>query len=137
MKKFEDFLMDTFSEAEEVEEKVSIGGKERAFKLKPIGANLGDELRNKCKKIKLYKGQQIVETDQDKFMDNLIVETITYPDFKNAELQASWGVMGAVELLKAMKSKMLDGEHATLVQLVSSVNGYDKGMTELIEEAKN
>lgn len=137
MNKFEDFLIDTFDDVEEVEKKVYIGGRERIIKLRPIGAVLGDEIRKRCKTTKIYKGQKIVESNQEKFMDNLIVETITYPDFKSAELQSAWGVMGAVELLHAMKSKMRDGEYAELGQLVSSINGYDKGMEEIIEEAKN
>lgn len=47
------------------------------------------------------------------------------------------GVIGAEELLQAMKSKMSDGEYADWSNEVVEINGYDKGMQELIEEAKN
>lgn len=70
-------------------------------------------------------------------MANLIIETTTYPDLKNAELQQAWGVMGVEELLKAMKNKMKDGEYSEWSSVVSEVNGYNKGLQELIEDAKN
>lgn len=137
MNNFEEFLMDTFEDAEEIERVVSIGGKERLIKLKSIGATLGDEIRKRCKKVKIYKGQRITEMDEVKYMSNLIIETVTVPDFKNAQLQSAWGVVGAEELLSAMKTKMKDGEYSELSSIVSEINGYDKGIEELVEEAKN
>ncbi|WML35346.1 hypothetical protein [Clostridium sp. OS1-26] len=137
MNNFEDFLMDNFEEAAEIEREITIGGKVKKMKFKPIGATTGDDLRKKCRKVTILKGQKISETDQDKYLANLIIETTTYPDLKNAELQGAWGVIGAEELLKAMKSKMLDGEYSEWSSIVSEVNGYDKGLQELVEEAKN
>lgn len=137
MKNFEDFLMESFEETLEVEKEITMGGRIRKMKFKPITAPLGDEIRRKCRKITFIKGQKIFETDQDKFISNLIIETTTYPDLKNAELQSSWGVVGAEELLKAMKLKMTDGEYAEWSTIVSEINGYNKGLQELVEEAKN
>ncbi|MBU3203131.1 phage tail assembly chaperone [Clostridium algidicarnis] len=137
MNNFEDFLMDSFEEVEEIEREITMGGKNRKMKFKPIGATLGDEIRKKCRKITFVKGQKMIETDQDKFIANQIIETTTYPDLKNAEFQQVWGVMGAEELLKAMKSKMRDGDYMEWGNIASEINGYDKGMQELIEEAKN
>lgn len=137
MSKFEDFLMDSFEDAAEVEKEIAIGGKPKKMKFKPIGADVGDEIRKKCRKVSIVKGQKIMETDQDKYMDNLIIETTIYPDLKNAELQSAWAVIGAEQLLAAMKSKMRDGEYSEWSSAVSSVNGYDKGLQELVEEAKN
>ncbi|MBU5486468.1 hypothetical protein KQI86_19385 [Clostridium sp. MSJ-11] len=137
MMDFKDFLMDSFEEVEEIEREITMGGRKRKMKFKPIGATTGDEIRKKCRKVTIAKGQKIIETDQDKYIANLIIETTTYPDLKNAELQSAWTVMGAEELLNAMKAKMSDGEYAEWSSIVSQVNGYDKGMQELIEEAKN
>lgn len=137
MNKFEDFLMDSFEEVEEIEREITIGGRKRKMKFKPIGATVGDEIRKKCRKVTFTKGQKVIDTDQDKYLSNLIIETTTYPDLKNAELQGAWGVMGAEELLKSMKSKMSDGEYSEWSAIVSEVNGYDKGIAELMEEAKN
>lgn len=137
MSQFEDFLMESFEEVAEIEKTLKLGGKNKTMKFKPIGANLGDEIRKKCRKVSILKGQKIIETDQDKYMDNLIIETTTYPDLKNSELQSAWGVMGSEELLRAMKSKMMDGEFAEWSSTVAEINGYDKGIQELMEEAKN
>ncbi|WP_407301506.1 phage tail assembly chaperone [Clostridium botulinum] len=137
MNNFEDFLMDSFEEVEEIEREITIGGKKKKMKFKPISADKGDELRKKCKKVKLVKGQKMIETDQDKFVSNQIIETTMHPDLKNSELQKAWGVMGAEELLNAMKSRMTDGEYADWSSTVIEINGYDKGMQELVEEAKN
>lgn len=137
MNNFEDFLMESFEEVEEIERDITIGGRKRKMKFKPIGAALGDEIRKKCRKTTFAKGQKIIDTDQDKYMAILIIETTTYPDLKNAELQGNWGVIGEEALLKAMKCKMKDGEYGEWSSVVSEVNGYDKGMQELVEEAKN
>jgi hypothetical protein len=137
MSKFEEFLIDSFDDVVEVEKAITIGGKSKKMKFKPISADLGDELRKKCKKTTIIKGQKISEIDQDKYTANLIIETTTCPDLKDAELQAAWGVMGAEQLLTAMKSKMKDGEYSDWSNSVAEVNGYDKGIQELIEEAKN
>ncbi|WP_291563719.1 MULTISPECIES: phage tail assembly chaperone [unclassified Clostridium] len=137
MNKFEDFLMDSFEEVEEIEREITIGGRKRKMKFKPIGATVGDEIRKKCRKVTFTKGQKVIDTDQDKYMARLIIETTTYPDLKNAELQSAWGVIGEEALLEAMKCKMKDGEYGQWSGVVSEVNGYDRSMQELIEEAKN
>ncbi|WP_018213745.1 phage tail assembly chaperone [Desulfitobacterium hafniense] len=137
MSDLQDFLMDSFEEAEPIERRVSLGGKEKIMKFKPISAATGDEIRRSCRKTTFHKGQRLVETDQDAFVAKLTIETTTVPDFKSQELQQSWGVLGAENLLKAMKTKMKDGEYATFSNIVSEVNGYDKSMNDLVEEAKN
>lgn len=137
MSQFEDFLMDSFEDAVETEKEIIMGGKKRKMKFKPISSSLGDEIRKKCRKVTIMKGQKMYETDQDKYVLNLIIETTTYPDLKNAELQKSWGVMGAEQLLESMKSKMSDGEYSDWSNVVSEVNGYNRTIEELVDEAKN
>ena len=134
---FEDFLMESFEDTQETEREVTLGSQKKLMKFKPISADLGDKLRKKNRKVKFVKGQRIMETDQDKYVSDLIIETTTCPDLKNSNLQNSWGVIGAEELLNAMKSKMKDGEFSEWSTIVSEVNGYDKSVSELVEEAKN
>lgn len=78
----------------------------------------------------------MVDTDQNSYMAKLIIETTMHPDFKSKMLQHSWGVMGAENLLDAIKGKMLDGEYADLCVIVTEINGYDKSLSDLVEEAK-
>lgn len=137
MSNFQDFLMDSFEESSEIEKEITIGGRAKKMRFRALAATKGDELRKKNRKIKFVKGQKLIETDQDKYIEDLIIETTTYPDLRNAELQAAWGVMGASELLNAMKSKMKDGEYSDWSSTVTEINGYDKDVNELVEEAKN
>ena len=67
-------------------------------------------------------------------MAKLVVASVVFPDLKDAELQKSYGVLGADQLLRKM---LLPGEYATLLQKVQEVNGFDRDVNELAEEVKN
>lgn len=73
-------------------------------------------------------------TDYDAYLTTLAVECTVFPDLNNTELQNSYGVMGADELLKKM---LLPGEYSEYLKIVQTVNGFDVGMDEAVEEAKN
>jgi hypothetical protein len=57
-----------------------------------------------------------------------------FPNLNDAELQDSYGVKSADELLKKM---LLPGEYSEYKAKVMEVNGYDMSMEELVDEAKN
>lgn len=134
---YADFMMDAFEESQVIEKTVTIGGKPKKMKFKAIPAGKGDEIRKKNRKPKITNGVKIFESDQEGFGADLIIETTVFPDLKNAELQEGWGVRGARELLAAMKTRMTDGEYSEWSRVVSEINGYDKAMNDLIDEAKN
>lgn len=95
------------------------------------------ELRKQCTKrmpVPGKKGMFMPETDYDLFNLKLAVATIKFPDLNNAELQSSYGVMGAENLLQKM---LLPGELAEVKQIVAEVNGFDLELNELVEQAKN
>ncbi len=60
--------------------------------------------------------------------------SVVYPDLTSASLQDSYGVMGAKNLLLAMVDA---GEYKALLEVIVKLNGLDKGLTELVGEAKN
>ncbi|ATO50146.1 hypothetical protein P4V86_19455 [Brevibacillus laterosporus] len=134
---FQDFFMDEFEDAEVVERVVKIAGKEKKMQFKPISAAKGEELRKSCRKVTHYKGSKQVYTDHNAFVAKMIIESTVNPDFKNKELQDNWGVIGADNLLVAMKTKMGDGEYNQLAAVVTDINGYDKEVDEMAEEIKN
>lgn len=80
------------------------------------------------------KGLFMPETDFELYTLKNAVATIKYPDLDNAELQSSYGVMGAEALLQKM---LLPGELSEVKKIVQEVNGYDLEMDDLVEEAKN
>lgn len=76
----------------------------------------------------------IPETDYEAYSLQVAIATCKFPDLNNAELQASYGVMGAGALVKKM---LTAGELAEFKEVAQKVNGFDIEMDELVEEAKN
>lgn len=70
---------------------------------------------------------------QEEIMVGLLVKSIVYPDLQNAELQDSYGVMGAENLLLAMLSP---GEYRALQKAFEGLN-MQSGLAEKVEQAKN
>lgn len=95
------------------------------------------DIRKSCtRKVQVpgKKNMYIPETDFDAYLAKLAVRCVKYPELSNAELQNSYGVMGEVALLQTM---LKSGEYQDLLKKVQEINGFDTGMDELVEEAKN
>ncbi|MGG0663405.1 phage portal protein [Viridibacillus arvi] len=73
-------------------------------------------------------------TDYDAYLATLAVKCTLFPNLHDKDLQDSYKVMGAEALLKKM---LLPGEYADYLKIVQTVNGFDVGMDEAVEEAKN
>ena len=75
-----------------------------------------------------------VETrfDGNRYSALLAAESVVYPDLHDAELQKSYGVMGADKLVVAM---LTAGEFTRLSEAVQQASGFD--LEESIEDAKN
>ncbi|WP_025853092.1 phage tail assembly chaperone [Paenibacillus ehimensis] len=86
------------------------------------------------KRVKGKGGSYTTEVDQNEYIAKLAVNSVVFPNLKDAELQQSYGVLGAESLLRKM---LLPGEYANLLQKVQELNGFDKDMNELVDEVKN
>ena len=107
------------------------------WEIQAISSQEDELLRKSCTKrlpIPGKKNQFTNETDYDKYAGILAVKCTVFPNLNDAELQDSYGVMGADALLKKM---LLPGEYADYIQLVQKINGYDQSFEEKVEEAKN
>jgi len=105
------------------------------WKLRTMSEAENEAIRKSATRlVKSKNGVRAPETDPEEYLAKLVVASVVYPDLKNAELQSSYGVMGAEALLKKM---LLSGEYAGLVQKVQALNGYDRDVNELAEEVKN
>ena len=112
-------------------------GKPVEWEIKPITSKRDEELRKSCTKrvqIPGKKNQYMNHIDQEKYIGLIAVESTVYPNLHDAGLQDSYGVMGADELLKAM---LLPGEYADFIQLIQSINGFEKTFEDKVDEAKN
>ncbi len=96
-----------------------------------------EEIRKACtRKVQVpgKRNQYTPETDFNAYLGKLAARCTVYPNLNNAELQQSYGTMGADSLLKTM---LKPGEYADYLTKVQEVNGFDVTMEELVDEAKN
>lgn len=106
------------------------------WEIKAIDEVYNEKIRKDCTTQTRDKrtGRNIKETDYNTYLAKLVVECVVFPNLKDAELQQSYGVLGAESLVKKM---LTSGEYSELLERVQEVNGFDKDMEELVEEAKN
>lgn len=107
------------------------------WELCSISSKDDEEIRKSCtKKVPVpgRKGQFTNETDGNLYLGRLAARCVVFPNLNAAELQNSYGVMGSDNLLKAM---LKSGEYSDLILKIQEINGFDTGMEELVEEAKN
>jgi hypothetical protein len=96
-----------------------------------------EALRKSCTRKVQVPGKKNMftpETDYDKYLGLLAVRCVIFPNLNDAELQNSYGVMGADSLLKTM---LKPGEYQDILKKVQEINGFDTGIDDLVEEAKN
>jgi hypothetical protein len=106
-----------------------------AWKLRSMTEEENQECRKAAtRKIKGKNGVYTPEIDPNDYMSKLMTASVVYPDLKDAELQRSYGVLGADSLLRKM---LLPGEYAALGEKVQALNGFNRDMNELVDEVKN
>ena len=138
------FFMQNASQPEKVERVISKRFKDGEgnpipFEFKAITPSKDAELRQKSIVKKPItqgprKGQFEQDFQQAKYLNLLTIETIVFPDFKNAELQGSYGVYGEEDLFNLMLTPAEVSEAHVAAQ---EANGYEVSMPDLVEEVKN
>ena len=109
-------------------------GKPVPFVLVPIDGNGDEKLKEECTIQEVSKaGKPIVKFDSVGYGRKMTVVTVKEPNLNSKELQDSYGVMSAEELITKM---LLPGEYAKLQKKVQEVNGF-KPFDELEEDVKN
>ena len=106
-----------------------------AWEIKAVTSDEDARIRKAHTKKVTGKGGVVTQNfDAEEYLAALTVRCVVYPNLNNAELQNSYNVMGAEQLVKKM---LKPGEYQTLLQKVQEVNGYDLTINDLVEEAKN
>lgn len=105
------------------------------WKLRILTETELSKLKAQCKKrVTNPKTQQsYIETDSSKLADLMIENSVIYPNLNNAQLQDSYGAVGAIDLAKKM---LIPGEYNDLILAVNEANGFNSGMAEKIKRAK-
>lgn len=112
-------------------------GKPVMWELGPITSDEDEGLRRACTyktQVTGKKDQFTMDFDNNRYIGVLAAKCVIYPDLNDVGLQDSYSVRSADSLLKTM---LLPGEYAKLVEKVQEINGYDRSMDEVVEEAKN
>ena len=107
------------------------------WEIQPITAAQDDIIRKSCTKrvpVPGKKGAFVSELDSGMYGKKQAVACTVFPPLTNAELQNSYGVMGAEELLTVM---LLPGEYYDYLTKVQEVCGFNVSIGEQVEEAKN
>ena len=107
------------------------------WEIKSITSQEDEQLRKDCtKKVPMVgkRGQFTLETDYNLYLGKLASKCTVYPNLNDKDLQDSYGVMGADTLLKTM---LTAGEYAEYLSKIQEINGFDIGIDEMVDEAKN
>lgn len=106
------------------------------WEIKAISAKENEELKRQATKrvqVNGKKNQYVPELDTNKYQILVCTACTVYPNLNDTELQNSWGVMCAEELITKI---LLAGELTEYSQKVLEINGFDME-DDLVEEAKN
>lgn len=103
------------------------------WEIRPLKSKEADRIREECTSIEA-KGKKVA-VDNGKFNRMVAAACTIYPDLKNAELQESYGVLGADNLIQELLDN--DGEYQQYCKKVLEISGYEVNDGELVEEAKN
>lgn len=113
-------------------------GQPLLWTIKPLTTKENDAIRDECTievPIKGKAGAYRSKVNTSKYIAKLIVASVIEPNLNEKELQDSYGVMSAEDLIK----EMIDdpGEYAELSVFIQNFNGFTETMDEKVEEAKN
>lgn len=105
-------------------------GKPAVIKMRALSAQKNDDILRVCKKRDTVNGVVSEVVDSQKYMDNLILEMIVEPNFRDEKFVKA---MGKVNPVEAIKSRFTAREYN---QIIDGVNKL-LGITDINNDAKN
>ncbi len=111
-------------------------GKPMSWEICCITAAENASLRKSCMRtipVPGKKGQFTQDFDANAYLAKVSVRCTVFPNLNDAELQASYGVMGAEQLITTMLTPAEFEDYSTKVL---QVNGFQTG-DEMVTDAKN
>ena len=112
-------------------------GEPLLWEIKPLTTKENEAIREACTidvPVKGKPNQYRPKLDMNKYQSKLICAAIVSPDLNNAELQNSYGVMSAEDLIKEMVDD--PAEYTDLMMFIQNISGF-KTLQDEVEEAKN
>lgn len=117
---------------------VDEAGEPLLWTIRPLSTKEHERIRDDCSMEVAVRGKSNVfrtKTNGAQYMAMMICAAVVEPNLNSAELQDSYGVKSAVDLLKEMVDD--PGEYSRLAAFVQKQNGFDNPMEDLVEQAKN
>lgn len=117
---------------------VDKNGEPVKWEIKPLTTEEDEAIREVCTRdvpVPGKKGQYRTKIDVNAYMNKQMVAAVVFPDLDNAELQDSYEVKTPEDLLKALVDD--PSEYADLRSFIQEVSGFDKDLSDEVEEAKN
>ena len=113
-------------------------GQTAEWTIRPLTSRETENIRDTCMvdvPIKGKPGAYRQKLDAAKYICMLMVNSVVEPDLYNAELQDTYGVKTAEELI----TEMIDnpGEYNDFAAFIQKFNGFTETMDDKVEEAKN
>lgn len=106
--------------------------------IRPISTKENDAIRDECTidvqvtgKSNVYRPKLVTS----KYVAKLICATVIMPDLNDKDLQDSYGVMSAEELLREMVDD--PGEYSEFARFVQNFNGFNETVSDKVNDAKN
>lgn len=112
-------------------------GEPLLWEIKPLTTKENEAIRESCTidvPVKGKPNQYRPKVDMNKYQTKLMCTAIVSPDLNNAELQNSYGVMCAEDLIKEMVDD--PAEYTDLMVFIQQLSGF-KALQEDVDEAKN
>nr|DAT06854.1 MAG TPA: tail assembly chaperone protein [Caudoviricetes sp.] len=117
---------------------VDENGKPLLWTIKAITTAENDIIREDCTKDIPVTGKPNMfrpKLNTSKYIAKMICASVVEPNLNDKELQDSYGVMTADELLKEMVDN--PGEYGDFAAFVQKFNGFEVSLEDKVEEAKN
>lgn len=112
-------------------------GEPLLWEIKPLTTKENERIRELCTVEVPVKGkpnQYRLKVDMEKYQTKVMCAAIVSPDLNDVELQNSYGVMTAEELIKEMVDD--PAEYTDLMIFIQQLSGF-KTLQEEVDEAKN
>ena len=113
-------------------------GKPLLWEIRPLTTKEDNALRDDCTvdvQVTGKPGMFRPKFNANRYLAKMAAACVVYPNLNDKELQDSYGVMGAEQLIV----EMIDdpGEYNSFMSQVQAYHGFDQPFQEKVDEAKN
>lgn len=113
-------------------------GQPLLWEIRPLTSKETNKLTDECTFQEQVPGKPNVfrnKINSTKLLQKMMVVSVVFPNLNDKDLQDSYGVMTPEELI----TEMVDdpGEYNNFGKYLNELNGFNEGINEKVEEAKN